>query len=912
MKKLALLSLAGMLTLAVLASFHSTSLRSTSLDTLKIPDGVDPNDENWKGIDLAPKAPVQPLTIDEQLKRFLLPAGYQMQPVLAEPQIQQPAEIVFDGNGRMYVLELRSYMLDADSKNELEPTSRISRWEDKNNDGIYETGTAFVDGLIFPRFVLPYGKNSILTMESDQDNIYKYTDTNGDGKADKKEFFTNKYGRSGNVEHQQAFLFYGMDNWLYSTYNAFRIRETPSGIIREKTGANRAQWGITQDDDGKLYFQGGASGVPSYFQFPIQYGNFEVPNELAPGFVVPYGAPVKVADMQGGMDEIRQPDGSLNRVTGSAGNDIFRGDRLPSSLRGQLFYGEPVARIVRQINPVKKEGLTTLHNVYQDQKSEFIRSTDPLFRPIDMATAPDGTMYIVDMYHGIIQEGQWTPKGSYLRTKIEQYKLDKIVGLGRIWRLSHEGFKRDTKQPRMYDDKSATLVTYLNHPNGWWQDMAQQVLVQRNDKSVVPALTAMALKGTNVNGRIHAIWTLEGLGALKVSTVTQLANDANPRIRIQAIKASETLYKAGEKGLADLFNKALKDMDNEVVMQAIFTQKFLMVPNYESSIKTTLASNKSAGVKLIGEQIIAPPKPRANGPFNAPELSKEQKGILERGELVFAELCSQCHGNDGMGKPMGNGKLLAPALAGSFRIQQHPEYAVRVLLHGLEGSIEGKTYAGGLMQSMKEQSDQWISDVVSYIRNGLSNDASFVSPAQVAAIRANTNKQAGMYKFESLMKQVPVEFVPDQSWKFYASHTSSTRVGGNASPKSAFNYEGWSTGKTQEKDMVFQVEFPTEYTFTEFHFTSTSGFKKGIRPKAGETPEFTHTYPRNITVEASTNGSDWKVVQANVKGTQGDNIITLPATRAKFMRLKLAEGVTAAADDVTPWSMRSMKIFGLR
>ena len=143
-------------------------------------------------------------------------------------------------------------LLDADSKNELEPISVISRWEDKNNDGVYETGTTFVDKLIFPRFVLPYGKDAVLTMESDQDNIYKYTDTNGDGKADKKEFFTNKYGRSGNVEHQQAFLFYGMDNWLYSTYNAFRIRETPNGVIREKTGANRAQWGITQDDDGKL------------------------------------------------------------------------------------------------------------------------------------------------------------------------------------------------------------------------------------------------------------------------------------------------------------------------------------------------------------------------------------------------------------------------------------------------------------------------------------------------------------------------------------------------------------------------------------------------------------------------------------------------------------------------------------
>ena len=81
-------------------------------------------------------------------------------------------------------------------------------------------------------------------MESDQDNVYKYTDIDGDGKSDKKELFTNKYGRSGNVEHQQAFLYRGMDNWLYSTVNAFRMRETPNGIIREKTGSNRAQWEV--------------------------------------------------------------------------------------------------------------------------------------------------------------------------------------------------------------------------------------------------------------------------------------------------------------------------------------------------------------------------------------------------------------------------------------------------------------------------------------------------------------------------------------------------------------------------------------------------------------------------------------------------------------------------------------------
>ena len=279
-------------------SLHTTYVvkPDTTYPKVKLPDNADPNDPDWKGIDLDPKPPVKPLTVQQEQSLFLLPEGYKIEPVLTEPAIQQPAAIAFDGNGRMYVLELRTYMLDADSQGELAPTSRISRWEDKDNDGVYETGTTFVDKLIFPRFVLPYGKDCILTMESDADNVYKYTDTNGDGVADKKEFFTNKYGRSGNVEHQQAFMYYGMDNWLYSTVNAFRVRETPQGVIREKTGFNRAQWGITHDDDGKLWFQGGASGLPSYFQFPIHYGNFEMPNEFAKGFDVPWGAPVKIAD----------------------------------------------------------------------------------------------------------------------------------------------------------------------------------------------------------------------------------------------------------------------------------------------------------------------------------------------------------------------------------------------------------------------------------------------------------------------------------------------------------------------------------------------------------------------------------------------------------------------------------------
>jgi hypothetical protein len=216
-----------------------------------------PRRDPFEGADLSPKAPVEPRSPSEEQSRFLLPPGYRMTPVLTEPAIQQPATISFDGNGRMFVLELRSYMLDADARDQLAPVSRISRWEDRNNDGVYETHTVFVDSLVFPRFATPYGANAILSMESNGQEVFKYTDTDGDGRADRKDLFTTNFGRLANVEHLQSSLFWALDNWLYSTVNAFRVRETSAGVTREPTGFNGAQWGASQDDDGKLWFQGG-------------------------------------------------------------------------------------------------------------------------------------------------------------------------------------------------------------------------------------------------------------------------------------------------------------------------------------------------------------------------------------------------------------------------------------------------------------------------------------------------------------------------------------------------------------------------------------------------------------------------------------------------------------------------------
>jgi mono/diheme cytochrome c family protein len=866
---------------------------------VNLPEGADPEGPDWKGIDLAPKAPTLPLSPSDQAKKFVLQPGYTMEPILTEPQIEQPGAISFDGNGRMFVLELRSYMLDADATDELEPTSRISRWEDKNNDGVYETGTVFVDSLVFARFVLPYGKDAILTMESNTDDVYKYTDTNGDGVADKKELFVTRFGRSGNVEHQQAFLYWGMDNWLYSTYNAFRVRFDASA--RETTGTNGAAWGVTQDDDGKIWFQGGASGVPTYFQFPIHYGRFNVEDQLAEGFRVPWGSPVLISDMQGGMDQIRMPDGSLNSVTGGAGNDVFRGTRLPAELVGQYFYGEPVARIVRQINPVITDGLTQLHNVYQDRQQEFIRSTDPLFRPVDMTTAPDGTMYITDMYHGIIQQGQWTPKGSYLRTKIEQYQLDKAVNMGRIWRLTYKGMDRDKTQPRMLDETSAQLVAHLDHPNGWWRDMAQQLIILNGDRSVVPALEQMARTDKNLLARFHAMWTLEGLGALKPELVRELMKESNPRLQIQAIRASESLYKNGDHSFENDYKAFAKNSNTDIALQAIMTLNTLKVADAEVAIKATLDANKARGIQLIGNQILNPPTPTGNNANAMAAFNATEQESLKRGAVIYNELCSECHGDNGTGTLMGPGVLLAPSLAGNPRVQGNHEYVTKVILKGLAGSIEGKDYAGGVMVPMAEHPDEWIADIISYIRNNFGNSGAVITTDDIAEMRTKVASQEGFYTYDDLITSIPKAMVINSNWNITASHAQPTLVGGKAAASGAFSFEGWTTGVKQVPNMWFQVEMPGATTISGLEFDSPTARSQATATTPATTLE---TYPREFIVEVSTDGNTWTKV-AERKGTSRKTWVAFKPVQAKFV--KITQKATAEND--SPWRMQAMKLY---
>ena len=467
---------------------------------------------------LPPQQPVQPLSAAEEAKTFHLPPGYRMELVLSEPEIKEPVMASFDGDGRMYVVEMRTYMQDIDGNHELEPSSRVSLHWSSKKDGVFDKHTIFADKLLLPRILLPLDKGRVIIGETNTSDLYLYTDTDGDGVADKKELWYQGGARGGNLEHQPNGLVWAIDNGLYSTYNAYRLRWTPGGAVKEPAAANNGQWGLAQDNYGKIYFMnaGGESGPQSY-QTPVVYGAFNPGAAMEKGFSEVFPL-VGRGDFQGGLSRVRPEDKTLNHFTATAGAEVYRGDRLPDELKNNLFFGEPVGRLVRRAIVKDQGGLTVLSNPYQAERGEFLRSTDLLFRPLNFRTGPDGTLYIVDMYRGIIQEGNWVLRGSYLRRVVEQYSFQNVVGRGRIWRLVHETTKPGP-QPNMLSETAAQLVAHLEHPNGWWRDTAQKLLVLKQDASVVPALAAMARGSKNALGRIHALWTLEGLGATDAALV---------------------------------------------------------------------------------------------------------------------------------------------------------------------------------------------------------------------------------------------------------------------------------------------------------------------------------------------------------------------------------------------------------
>ena len=533
-----------------------------------------------------------PLSPAEALKRFSMPPGYRVELVASEPLVQDPVMIDWDGEGRMWVVEMPGYMPDINAKGEHDPIGKIVVLEDTNNDGRMDKRTVFQEGLVLARWLKVLGRGVLV---AEPPNLWLFEDTNGDLRADRRELVTKEYGRrEGNVEHNANSLLWALDNNIYTSEIDIDLR-LKNGKFEVRKTLSRGQWGITQDDAGRIFRNTNESAlhvdvVPAryYMRHPNlvrtrgSHESLNGPNgELNEVWPI---RPTRGVN-RGYQHGILRDDGTLAKYTSVCTPMVYRGDRLPSELYGNLFIVDPTVNLVsRIILEDGKDGLTAA-KAYRDVRGEFLASTDERFRPVNLSLAPDGTLYVVDMYRGIIQHKGYMTE--YLRDYVQTHEMAQPNSRGRIYRIMHESSKRDTT-PLPMRSTPAQLVSMLAHPNGWRRDMAQQLLVERGDTSVVPALRKMASSAADVRTRLHALWTLDGLDAIEPGDVMSALSHANRDVRVSGLRLAERWLGQPNHPLQGAVLKRLDDNDWAVRRQLAATLGELPAQSKESAIATIL------------------------------------------------------------------------------------------------------------------------------------------------------------------------------------------------------------------------------------------------------------------------------------------------------------------------------------
>jgi glucose/arabinose dehydrogenase len=456
----------------------------------------------------------------DAMKTFFMPPGFRLELVAAEPLVQDPVAIDWDQAGRLWVVEMPGFVRDLSlPEPNLDPIGRVVVLEDTDRDGAMDKRTVFADGLALARSlkVLEHG-----VLVAEPPNAWLMKDTDGDLRMDARELVTDSYGRRDAAPEQNANEFYwALDNAMHTAMADVYLR-LKHGRFEVLPTLPKGEWGVTQDDGGRIYRNTNESAIhadlvptPYFARHPHLVrtrGSYEA--LTAPGGDVNEVWPVRPNPgtnraYQLGID---RPDGTLARFTSVCAPVVYRGDRLPRELYGNVFVAEPAANLVSRI--LLEDDGRTLRARKAYERGEFLASTDERFRPVYLSNAPDGTLYVVDMYRGVIQQRRDITE--YLRDYITTRGLEKPIGLGRIYRVVHESTVRGTAAPPTGRLDAAALVERLSHPNGWWRDAAQRMLVERDDKGVAPALAKLAAAAPDWKTRLHALWTLDEIGRAHV------------------------------------------------------------------------------------------------------------------------------------------------------------------------------------------------------------------------------------------------------------------------------------------------------------------------------------------------------------------------------------------------------------
>jgi putative membrane-bound dehydrogenase-like protein len=495
------------------------------------------------------KAPLSP---QQALKAFQLPAGFRIELVAAEPDVVSPVAISFDERGRLFVVEMVDYPL----KNE--PLGRIKLLEDRDGDGQFERSTVFADNLHFPNGVMAWRNGVLVTCAPD---IIYLADTDGDDRADVRRVVLTGFAET-NPQLRVNGLVYGIDNWIYAAYPEGAV---PTVYVKEfgDTGKpiffpGRPEVAAVEIHQTDLRFQpdkGMLEAVAGNSEFGNTFdpwGNrFTVWNNDHVRHVViqnqylkrnPYLPPLSAMESVSDHEKAskvypvtQEPsyihDSELGHFTSACGISVYSGGAFPPEYEGNFFVCEPAHNLVHRDRLVANG--PTFFAKRACPEVEFLASTDGWFRPAFTTVGPDGALYIVDIYRKVIEHPEWIPP-----EQLNEPDLYAGSQRGRIYCVVHES-ARPTQKPKLNEANVSELLQHLSNPNMWWRTTAQRLLVERGDASAVPLLKELARQSSSPLARVHALWTLEGLGRLESELVIQALGDSQPGIREQAIRLAE-------------------------------------------------------------------------------------------------------------------------------------------------------------------------------------------------------------------------------------------------------------------------------------------------------------------------------------------------------------------------------------
>jgi putative membrane-bound dehydrogenase-like protein len=513
-------------------------------------------------------APTEPA---DALKTFQTLPGFHMELAASEPNVASPVAIDFDEDGRMFVCEMRDY-----SEQDKERLGTIRMLEDADNDGTYEKATVFADDLSWPTALICYDGGLFVGAAPD---IYWLKDTDGDGKADQRKTVFTGFSRS-NVQGLLNCFRWGLDNRIHGATGTsggkVRRPEDPESKAVDLSGrdfsfdprtlelraeSGGAQHGMCFDDFGRKFVASNSDHIQMvmiddrylarnpFLNVASARESIAADGPQARVFRISPVEPWRIVRtrlrasgaVKGIVEFGGQPAGYF---TGATGVTIYRGDAFGPEYRGQAFCGDVGSNIVHR-KILKPNGVGFIAD-RADAGKEFVASTDTWFRPAQFANAPDGTLYVIDVYREVIEHPASLPP------MIKKH-LDLTSGRdrGRIWRVVPDGYKRPPA-PKLSKASTEELVKLLEHQNGWHRDAASRLLYQRQEASSVPLLARMAEESNVPEAQVHALYGLAAGNELRASLLgVCLRSGVNPRVQEHAIRLTEMLPQ-GEPGLSGM------------------------------------------------------------------------------------------------------------------------------------------------------------------------------------------------------------------------------------------------------------------------------------------------------------------------------------------------------------------------